>query len=195
MDASRGHEACRTAFPKDCDRTRPATRREVIVTQPDAKSSFFALVPKVLNSSLETLERYMTRHGIAGRLEWSKEALAGWRRCGSVHPSSTKSAKRQFRNPLKDTWPGSLESLEGWTGRGRWGKGWPQPTWAGSLEGWSGKESLAGSRTKSAKRQFRGPLNIHDQVAWKAGVRQGGPAGRGTKSAKWQLRNPWKIYD
>ena len=69
MDASWGHEACRTAFPKDCDRTQPATRREVIVTQPDAKSSFFALVPKVLNSSLETLERYMTRHGIAGRLE------------------------------------------------------------------------------------------------------------------------------
>ena len=70
MDAPRRHQTCRTALLKDCDRARPATRREVIVTQPDDNSSFFALVPKVLNSSIEALERYVIRQlGIPGKLE------------------------------------------------------------------------------------------------------------------------------
>ena len=34
----------------------------------------------------------------------------------------------------------------------------------------------AGPSTKSARRQSRNPVKIHDQAAWKGGVRQGGPS-------------------
>ena len=120
-------------------------------------------------------ETWPRQLGIPGKLEWDKEALAGRRRFGPAAPKVPN---------------GSFETLERYMTRqlgilGRLdrprkvGQGLPQ-------------------QNQKCQTALSTPLKIHEQAAWKAGVRQGEP-GRPkpsrTKSAKRQFRSPLNIHD
>ena len=115
--------------------------------------------PKKVGQGLGLIEPKLP----SGRLQWGKEALVGQRRWGcQTWPGSLG------KDVLRDTWPAPWKAGEGDAKR-------PWQNLA-ARKAWEGGARVGPSRTKTAKLQFRNPWKIHDQAAWKAGVRQGGPS-------------------